>query len=528
MATPVNVNGKIVTRPGVYTLVKSGIQNSPVRLDSGIICIVDTGIGASWGGGKGSLAYDFDSIQDFRNFVKGGPLWDIALPLWKPVPSQNLQGVSKIILIQARETTPATITLTGTNFSAVLTSLDEGLNANGSAQGITNTLKTGYGITFKAGKTADKYIYSIWHGSYKGLDPLNLTPYEGVELINAKPVLIAQSPEVGTAAELKAWLEKDPSVKTGFTVAVTITSTGDIVPGDVNANYILATGATEDYSSAAFTAAINKAKEANCTFFLSTDFEAEATSANNDALFTEVILTGKYDRFLHIAGYTTAAELDDSILVAKHFDSDHVNVVHGDGLTEIRNSQYKKRSTFWKAADILGRLCGLDSQTPLTLKKTGIDKEANPLDEVQQEKALKAGVIVTYQDEELGYNVVLQGVNTLQNNENLVNDDGSSHSIAVKRITAQLNKEVAIYLKRKFFGNDTVGPNRNTVTEEDLIAATEGYLQKRTASSNQDDLIIRFQNITATVNQDTYYVNYEFVPNYEVNKFIITGIILDK
>ena len=124
--------------------------------------------------------------------------------------------------------------------------------------------------------------------------------------------------------------------------------------------------------------------------------------------------------------------------------------------------------------------------------------------------------------------MVLQGINTLQNNDDLVNEDGSSFSITVRRITAQLNKEVAIFLKRKFFGKDTVGPNRNTVTESDLVAAVEGYLQKRTASSNQDDLIIRFQNVSAVVNADTYNVNYEFVPNFEVNKFIVTGVILDK
>lgn len=630
MATKVNINGKLQSRPGVYTLIKSGIQNAPARLNYGVLCIVDTGISSSWGGGKGSLPYEFNTIQDFRNFVKGGPLWDLALPLWKPVPNTNLQGVNKIILIQARETTPGSIPLSFANSNLTLTTIDEGVNVNGVL--LNSSLKQGYSATFeekdartaaatfvttttvaaatgvaqinkivvsniKIGDTynvvkgattisqiatsvspnilynqlaakintssaftaivatvavdglvltasvvntpftqtsitvlvAPLFIMKLWHGSFKGTDALNNLPYEGVLASDAAPTLLAQSPPVPDMPSLQLWLNSDLGVTTGFTYVANITTTGGaFISADAtnNTGNILALGGTETYNTTAFTAALNKAKEANCNFFLSTEFGADANGTNNQSLLSNAVLLGKYERAMIVAGYAAAADLPLSAAAAAAYNSDKVILTHGDGLTTIRANVFKKRSQLWKAAAIAGRLCGLTPQTPLTLKKVGIDAEANPLDETQQEFALASGVIVTYMDSELGYNVVLQGINTLQNNQFLVNDDGSSFSIAVKRITAQLNKEVAIYLKKKFFGNDTVGPNRNTITEEDVIAATEGYLQKRTASSNTDDLIIRFQNITAVVSQDNIAVNYEFVPNYEVNKLIITGIIL--
>ncbi len=521
MATKININGKLVSRPGVYTLIKSGIQNPPAVTPYGVIGIVDTGIGAGWGGGDGSKAYEFTTPQDMMNFVKGGPLYDLALPLFKPVPNQDLPGAGKVILVQARTGTSATITITCTNTVITLVTKDKGLNANGGDEGITGTLKTGYGAQLVAGKTTDTYIVKIYHGSYKGLDSLNNAPYDGTAASLCEPVLIAQSPEVTDGAGILAWLTSSIDVNTGFTYTVVDTDDGDLVPGDIQATITKATGATETYGVADFAASVLVAKTADCNFILSMDISS-AANQNNATLLTDVILAGKYERFLWIAGYSTQAELATSIAAAKSWNSDKVVVFHGDGLTNMRNNQFKKRSVLWKTANVLGRLSGLTPETPLTFKKIGIDAEANPLTDDDQENALDNGVMVSYFDTEFGYDVVLQGINTLQANDYIVNDDGTSFSVTVKRIEAQLNKELSIYLKRKFFGNDLVGPNRSTVTEQDLEVAVEGYLQLRT------DLIVKFQNITTTVTGDTYYVNYEFVPNYEINKFIVTGIILDK
>ena len=118
MATAINVKGRIVTRPGVYSDIKSGIKNPPLALSYGNICIIDDGIGAGYGGGAGingtlnsnqDAIYAFNTIQDFRDFVKGGPLWLIAEPLFKPAGA-GVSGVSTVFFIRAANTAPATIT----------------------------------------------------------------------------------------------------------------------------------------------------------------------------------------------------------------------------------------------------------------------------------------------------------------------------------------------------------------------------------------------------------------------------------
>jgi hypothetical protein len=528
MATKVNINGRIVTRPGVYTTIKSGVKNPAQRADYGVVAIIDDGIGANWGGGQGKVVYEFTSPEDFKAFIKGGPLFDLANPLFNPVPTKRLPGASKVMLIQAKDTTPATITLTFTNGSIVLTTKDEGVGANGVA--VSSVLKQGYAARIVAGKTSGTYKMQILHGTFTGIDSLNNTPYDGVAQADAAPVVITESPEVATITLLGAWLANDPLVVAGFQPAVvTITTPGTdgIVVGDIA--QALATGATETYSNNAFTAALTKASSYQANAFLATRVGSAADHANNLSI-RDTILTGKYDRFLWIGGGTTASELDSiSLPKALVYNSDKVIIVHGDGLLTTRTG-FKTKSVLWKTANVLGRLCGLAPQTPLTLKSIGLDSEAlaSQLDSSAQERALAGGVLVTYFDDELGYEVVLQGVNTLQNNAYLVNEDGTSFSISVKRICAQLNKEVAIYLKRKFFGKDMVGPNRNTITEADLVAATEGYLTKRVANTNSDDYITGYGNITASISQDNYSVNYEFYPNFEVNKMIVTGIIIDK
>ena len=178
----------------------------------------------------------------------------------------------------------------------------------------------------------------------------------------------------------------------------------------------------------------------------------------------------------------------------------------------------------------MGRCAGLEPQTPLTLKRINIDGEVHVLDEKELEFALDKGILVSYFDDELQNFVILQGVNSLQppNNVFLVNENGTSFSIAVNRIASQLNKEIIFNAKKRFYGDDLNGPNRNTISEEDVIAWLNGFLSRKVANATDDNLITRFQNIQVTTNQDNYYVTYEFAPNFEVNKMIFTGFMLDK
>lgn len=543
MATAINVKGRIVTRPGVYSDIKSGIKNPPLALSYGNICIIDDGIGAGYGGGAGingtlnsnqDAIYAFNTIQDFRDFVKGGPLWLIAEPLFKPAGA-GVSGVSTVFFIRAANTAPATITYEFENGTVVIKTVDEGVNANGVTE--AGQLIKGYGCKIVPGiLDSSKYIIQFFVGTYRGDDPMNgNTPYDSILKANSKPTLFIQSPEMVDVQELIDWCTENYQFNQYFKLdSAASSATGAFTALDItdNAGYKLAIGGTESYTDDSFDNALQQVKNLDNTFFLATQYGDSATSMNNTKLLDFCQNEAKYDKFVVVGGGFNKDKFNggsgSSSAIAEFFDSDKVITVHG-GAKKVSKGElgFKVYDQLYKTAAVLGRICGLEPQVPITLKTIAIDGEIHQLSENEQEFALSKGILYTYYDYEIGSHVIGQGINTLQNNQFLVNEDGTSFSIAVKRVASQLNKELIYTAKRRFFATN-VGPNRNTVTEEDIKAWLEGFLQSKTASSLQDNLIVRFGNISVTVQQDNYFVSYEFVPNFEISKIVFTGFILDK
>jgi hypothetical protein len=540
MSTTITLKGKTIKRPGVYALVESGIKYPPQNLSYGNICIIDSGLGAGFTGGAGVLGeltqgvdsvYAIDTLQQFQAFVKGGPLWDLGASLFKPAQS-GVFGVSKVYLIKAAETTGALVAYTFANGTISFQTLDEGLGANGVVT--SGVLSKGYGCKFvESTTTPGKYIIEFYHGSFTGTDALNNKPYDGIEQGLGKPALLFATTPLATIGELIAWCNASNQFKAVFQIASsTITTTGAFVAGDLvtNAAIKLGAGATETYNASAFDEAIRSIKDLDNTFFLSLDSGADATNLNNEKILDFIVNDSKYEKFMVVAGgydkATFAGGAGTSQNTANYYNTDSVIVVHGGYKASVKDG-FILKSQLDKAAMVLGRMCGLEPQVPITFKSMNISAEIHKLSDEEKDFALDNGIVTTHYDNELGYHIIQQGINTLVNNQYLVNEDGSSHDIAVKRITAQLNKEISINAKITFFGKNS-GPNRNTVTEEDIKAWLEGFLQSKTASTLDDNLIIRFGNINAVTQGDVYYVTYEFVPNYPISKIIITGTILEK
>jgi len=67
----------------------------------------------------------------------------------------------------------------------------------------------------------------------------------------------------------------------------------------------------------------------------------------------------------------------------------------------------------------------------------------------------------------------------------------------------------------------------NTLAPIDVKQWLDGYLTTKTATDNDDNLIISFENITVVQQQDAYKITYGFTPNGPVNKLLFTGFILD-
>lgn len=540
MANSIYVNGRFIKRAGVYAFIKSGIKNPPLNLSYGNIAIIDSGIGAGWGGGSGvngefaqgvESAYEFTKIQDFQAFVKGGELWNLAQGLFKPASGSS--GVSKITLIQARETEGAEIEYNLTNGDILLECKDEGLNGNGVLA--TGNLAKGYGAKLLAGQTANTFILYIYHGTFKGIDPLNNLPYDNIADINAVPDLVIKSPEVANLTELKAWMDSSFELQQGFKHTITIsTGAGVIVTADVtnNAGYKLAAGGTETYGSADMDDALVAIKNKDFTFVFCTEYGANATGANNHKILDFITDSSNlYKRYMVVAGGYNKAKFkgssDASKEIAVHYDNDNVILVHG-GLKKVSQtvSGFKVFSQLYHAAAVTGLMCSLEPQTPLTFKKLSMDGLIHVMTDDELVEALDYGIVCTYYDNELEGYVILEGINTLQNNDYLLNEDGTSYNIGVKRISAQLIKEVIVNAKKKFFSNQTQGANRNTVNEADIKAWLEGFLETKCAKADKDNLIISYRNVTVEVSGTAYVINFEFECNFEVNKFIITGTII--
>lgn len=658
MATQFNFNGQLIKLPGVYTQTKSGVNNPPLDLSFGNVLYIDIDPNSEFGGGAGingelsdtkDSIYTFDSLISLRSFIRGGELWDIAAPLFKPFGA-GVNGVSQLRYIRALTTTAAssTITFTGSGLGGgtfTVKAKHEGLPGNGDLIGdtqatnsieITSTGADTDTITITADETAfggsalDLYIYTsngtdttgeaaieianginnsgtgytasvvgptitisvpadrdtnsndvdltstvtgtatvsivstdftgwvqgtilskglgfimetspsdptkfilkFYRGSYTGLASDSI-PYDGISALSSIPELIATSTSFNTYEELLDWFNTDFDFNNNLELTSS-TKTGDGSVDAVDAaNYALMTvlsGGTQTYAPADLTAVLDNISDLDYTFVIAPDGGSNYASTVNEAILSHLVSSARFEKFMLVAGGRGRNEfVSQTIAATNHFDTDRVIVVHG--ACQVASAEtatgLREKSSKYKLAAVLGRMCGLEPQTPITFKGISIAGEIHKLNKAEKERGLDEGVLMTAFDSDINAFTIVQGVNSLQRNRNVVNSDGTSHSIQLKRIAAQLNKEIEVNAKTQLLGNQSVGPNRNTLSPEVVAEWLKGYLGRKTATSTTDNLILSFQDISVSIVQDAYQINYAFVPNFEVNKLFFTGLIID-
>lgn len=536
MATKFNFNGKLITLPGVYTQTKGAVNNGPIAASYGNVLIIDDTAAPEFGGGSGisgtinsglDSVYQFDNIGDFRDFVRGGELWDLAKPLFKPYSGAN--GISNLFYVRAITTVAPTLTLTFTNGSLVIKCRAEGTCGNGVEA--SSVLTKGFCATLSAGTIdSNKFVLKFWKGGFRGLDE-NGFPYEnGITAAISQPDLITTSPEVATVAELVTWCGKDYGFNNNFVLSSS-TATGAVVAGDLttlSGNRLFA-GGSQTQPAGSVDAVLDAVKNLDYTHILSLNCDSAAAGTNNLKYLAHVVGEAKYTKFVVIGGGHTSSDLTTSISAAGTLNSSRAIVVHA-GCQEIDStigSGLRMKKSSYKAAYVLGRTAGLSPQTPPTFKALGFAGDRHTLSEKELIKAQNAGVLTTRYDSEIGAFVITQGINTMQNNDFIVNADGTSHLWSLMRIIAQLNKLVEINAKVDILGNQSSGPNRSTVSQEVLKSWVKSFLLKQTATPTQDNLILSFEDVIVTLQQDSYCVSYRFTPNSEINKLFFTSIIIE-
>jgi len=644
MATVVSFNGKRIIEPGVYSQIKSGIPARPNSFSFGNLMIIDTGSGAKYGGGSGingqfanglNAVYSFDDVDDFKAFVKGGLMWDLADYIFNPL--NGASGPETVYIARAAETTPAEINLNlvggGANGGTVtLLAKNEGEAGNGKLDeqlaeavvridlsgaaigqdynidftidgtvygfnhvleslstiqeqaamadainsdntGVTayvrdqylilvapdNTGDTwndeeitlsgdvvapaGYTAKFQNGVNGTKLIrgyaakvitaetdgylqVEFYEGTYNGATP-DGNHYGGLEPKQTKPDLLTVSPEFNNIDTFIQWAKNDFVLGKIFGVSENYIINGDgSVDEDDVTDLVLAENGSETYNPADLDRLLDDIRELDNTFFLSDRGGDQARSVQNMKILNHIQDDAEFDKFLIVAGGDDETKFEgdpnSSIEIAKFFDTTDVIVVHSGINKEVFNTGlFEKMPALYHAANFAGRLGGLESQVPATFKALRLKNFRHVLGMKEREKALQAGVIHNRFVPGIG-NVVNQAVNSLQRNTQLINTDGTSFEISIMRIGAQLNKELTLNMRPLFVGN-----NRGTVTAADVKSFVEGYLLSKTATTNSDNLIISFKNITVRLIEDYYDVKYGFVPNGPINKLFNTGFMLD-
>lgn len=544
MPTSFMFGGKKITLPGVYSRILSARQNPPLNLDYGTLLIIDNtalgtltnngirggaGIAGSKASGKNAI-YEITNLADFREFVGYGWWWKAAEFLFRPSGSFN--GVSKVYIVKPATTTPSLMTFTATGGGTAggtfkVKTLDESVAANGV---LTSTkLTSGYAYTIVTGVTDPaKWIFKIWRGNYKGAH-LDAIPYDELSIatVSENPTLLVQSPEFNNIQTLIDWANTNPTFGSYFYLDVTsaVTGTGVVNQADITplSGFQLSSGATATYDKMDDTLAA--VKDLDYNFVMTTTASSVHSDANVIKIKAHILTEAKYDKFLIVNG--SDSTLEDSITSTASLNSDRVILVHGaiKKVSQATAAGYRVWGSFYHACAVAGRIMGLAPQVPVTAKSIDIDNIVSPLTYDQQVRSLEKGVLTTVYSSDRKEFIVLQGVNTLQNNSFQLNSDGTSFSIQLRRIAAQINKELIVNANIQLL-SDPDGVNRNTLSERDLQEWVKGYLSRRLATDTEDNLIISFQNVVVTRNQDAYFCTYEFVPNSEINKLFLTGFML--
>lgn len=542
MASTVIFSNRQITLPGAYSTIVSGENNPARNLDYGKVLIIDTGVfGTGFGGGAGingtisqgqDAIYTFDNISDFRSFVKGGMYWKIAEALFTPDPSNPAAvGVSEILFVRAAKTTPAKLTFTSTDGGTfAVQTLDEGTVANGILTG-TN-LSTGYGFMITPGvEDTSKWIMSFYVGSYTGTASDGL-PYGEISAAAAEPRLVIQSPEFDNIKTLIEWAQTDSTFAQAFQLDSTSEAKGEGTVSESDVTDLLnvytpAAGGTETYNQTNFEAVLDQIVGLNYSFVFMDQFGDNANSTLTKAYITHMNNAAKFPHFLFVGGYNVAADYSKSIELAQGFDSSYIQVTHGEvGLaSDIAPQKYRWWTVMYNLCAQLGRTAGKEPMIPVTNKSIGVDRVRHILTESEQKKALKYGLLVTVKNDYLGKFVVLQGVNTLQDNANLFNAKGQSYSIQFMRIVAQINTELVVNAEIDLLGQEN-GVNVNTLSAGTVKDWTVAYLQSRTATNETDNLLLAFQDVVVTRKEDAWFTTYKIRVNNEITKLFFTGFLI--
>jgi len=537
MSTIVNFFGKKCIEPGSYSAMRYTPHSAVNVAEFGNVLVIDTGLSmedhnpenktVEFAGGSGisgngiKSTYVFNNITDFKNFMGGGLMVDIAEKIFSPV--EGVPGAPKLYYTRAAETTPATLVIDDNgNTLITLTCLNEGIVGNGQID-TNGVLQVGYSAEIVPGTVdPNKFKLIIRKGTYGGTDKDGEAFGNVWGAPETSPMIIYESSEFSTSGELYNEMKYNEAVTSQFNVELNSDDSLFIMAS------ILSTGGNTVFNADYFREALDAVAELDVTFILCTNLTvADSVSGYNTSLFSYIKTAAKYTEFMFVPGGGSKSELfgnsGTTQAAAQLFNSNQVVVVHGAPIVPRKDGNGTKTLyPIYLTASIMGMNAGAQPQTPMTFKKVGYKSFEYDLTQNEREDALKYGIMHVRNVN--GYWVVNQGINSIQwpNNLQTINQNGESFELSIELIKAQMNKEITIDAQNRFTGLTAAQTSPASVK-----SFTEAKLSSFVAEPGADNLIIRWKNVNVTVNNSDYTIYYDFVPNVPVNKTFFVGNILD-
>ena len=394
-----------------------------------------------------------------------------------------------------------------------------------------SSLTLGYGIQMSKGvDDTSAFVVQLYRGTFKGVDA-NGYVWDEIDEVNSRAVLVSTSPEFTNISELIKFMNTNTTFGSVFKLASsTVSGDGSVDAADLaaNANWNLFYGGTAVYDTTLVDTALEHIQASDYSLVLADGYEDNSESVNNGKILAHIAEAETFgDKMMIIGGGADSNSFakgttNSSIDTAAYYNNDRVVVCHGGTIktTTAVADGFINQTSLHKAASICGRIAGLAPQIPVTFKTINIDGERHKLSTKEQRQGLDAGVLMTKADG--SFFRCVQGVSTIQENDYLINSDATTHSIQLRRMIAQVNKEIVVNATNQLLKKPD-GTNRNTLKASDVKNFVQTYLKGRTATATNDDMIISSRNVVVTLDNDAYKCTYDVIFNTEVTKLFFTG-----
>lgn len=488
-------NGKVHIEPGSGAKIITNVAPSPNLLSTGTVVVI--------GESDGGLTYEDNLIYQSSepNFLKEALRGGVAKRCLDFIfnPSLQYPGANRVYFIRAQQATVATATIsqvTGGAVTFVITTKDKGLYLSDATNGLKWKLVAGTTDT-------DKHVL----------------------MLEFEQNVIWSSPEISTFQELIDAIAANTYAASLISAAVTSGTATTAIDNTVRtANYAVFVGGTspvmdgDDVDGALALAAPLQAD----IYFI-----ASETAAFHAKVASHLTNNVERDAIMFVGG--AANETKAEVLArAATLNDEKYNLCYPDiYVAKEDGSGMESLSPMYFAAMCAGLAGGLPAFQPLTYKTInvlGFNPNEGELDKTDREDLIKGGVLVGRNIPGVGF-AINKGVNTLQSNGSMIykKADGTATSpeISIIRIKQLLIAELILNATKLFIGGTAA-----TVTKEDVINFTKSYLNARTSTPTEPNLIDSFRDVTAELRDDAWFVWFGFVPNTPINHVFFTGAML--